>query len=210
MGSDCCKDKRVSGSLLLGRKSPSSTGDKTHSSRQASLEKASLHNEVKNSKPHKVKLATDRGKPRRQVHEMPFTCRGNFSIDGKSDNVATTCLSTKRVPVLKVSKKELPHRESQMSIQDISLSEKPQPPKTSFPFDCNSLIIENKKSIYDRYKELEELGRGSRGVVKKVMHRVSEKVYALKMMRKISDYQAEQINKEIEIFKKLVNVLVTA
>lgn len=73
-------------------------------------------------------------------------------------------------------------------------------------FDSKCLILEKKGSIYSQYKVTEVIGRGSFGVVKKVVHRVSGKPYALKIIKKSCCTNRNFMN-EIEILKKLVRIL---
>ena len=121
-------------------------------------------------------MPIDKDKPRKRVHDIPLTPQDNtYKLC-----VIIPCSDCKRRRRLKLSSKELLPKE-------ISIQKPSEEQVKSFPFNWNSLIIEKVGSIYGKYKELEELGSGSCGVVKKVIHKVSGKIYALKVMRKSSN-----------------------
>ena len=74
----------------------------------------------------------------------------------------------------------------------------------SFAFNQECLIIEQKGSIYSRYKVVDLLGYGTFGEVKKVVNRSTGKIYALKIIKKSCCSENLNLMNEIEILKKLV------
>lgn len=82
----------------------------------------------------------------------------------------------------------------------------PETLENSVLFDSQCLVVEKKGSIYDEYKVVDVIGRGSFGVVNKVTHRTNGKPYALKIIKK-SFYQNKNFMNEMEILKKLVSAL---
>ena len=95
---------------------------------------------------------------------------------------------------------EIPKRnESQVSICSY----------VSYAFDPECLVLENTKSIFEDYKTVESIGHGSFGIVKKVINKMSNKVYALKIINKKYCGKIGDINNEISILKKLVSAFVT-
>jgi serine/threonine protein kinase len=75
--------------------------------------------------------------------------------------------------------------------------------ENSVLFDSGYLVLEKKGSIYNEYKVVDVIGRGSFGVVKKIVHRTSGKPYALKIIKKSCCKNRNFMN-EMEILKKLV------
>jgi len=73
----------------------------------------------------------------------------------------------------------------------------------SFAFDCSYLVKENKDSLFQKYKVLDTLGKGTYGTVKKVVHNTTNKVYAMKMINRNCYTTDVNIVNEIEVLKKI-------
>jgi hypothetical protein len=74
----------------------------------------------------------------------------------------------------------------------------------SVAFDPACLVMEKKGSIYDEYTVLDVLGKGAFGEVKKVEHKSTHKIYAMKIINRSLCSASENLLNEIEILKKLV------
>ncbi len=74
----------------------------------------------------------------------------------------------------------------------------------SLPYDQSYLVLENIGKIYDTYQIMDTLGRGAFGEVKKVKHRASGIIYAMKMINRNCCVERANVVNEIEILKKLV------
>ncbi len=82
-----------------------------------------------------------------------------------------------------------------------------QNPLVSLPslgFDHSCLVVENKGSLMETYKVIDLVGRGAFGVVKKVMHKATSRIYAMKVINRNCYVEADNIANEIEVLKKLV------
>ena len=184
-----------------------------------------MHNAIRLSKPCHVKLATDRGKPwRALLPEDQAKCFGESSKrqpddgeesikpDGletniKSERVADEFVIMKNRPranetARRALKKIIPDRVNASGKADSSHS---VGSCGSVVFDQECLVVEKKGSIYNEYKVVDLLGRGTFGEVKKVVHRVSGNAYAMKMINKKFCSKVTNIMNEIEILKKLVH-----
>ena len=74
----------------------------------------------------------------------------------------------------------------------------------SLAFDHSYLVVEKKGSLFDTYKVLDLLGRGAFGVVKKVIHKSTGKIHALKVINRSCYVEVENIVNEIDVLKQLV------
>ena len=181
------------------------------------LESINYHNIVKNSLPYHVKLATDRGKPTRPLinkiqddsnagikkpHEELLYKKSLTIYEHPSQMDASKKDCIEPVGNFNFPQKshlEIPKRnESQASICSY----------VSCAFDPECLVLENTKSIFEHYKTVESIGHGSFGIVKKVINKASNKVYALKIIKKKYCEKIGDINNEISILKKLVSTFV--
>lgn len=71
--------------------------------------------------------------------------------------------------------------------------------------DISKLVIQKRGAILDRYNELEELGKGAYGVVKKVRDKSNNEIRAMKIVKKgnFSEVEATALISEIDLLKKL-------
>ncbi len=74
----------------------------------------------------------------------------------------------------------------------------------SIAFDPSFLVVENKGSLTDTYQVLDVIGHGTFGEVRKVQHKQTKKIYAVKAINKNCYMESENMLNEIEILKSLV------
>jgi hypothetical protein len=70
-------------------------------------------------------------------------------------------------------------------------------------FDYSNLVKKKSFSYLERYRVLEFIGKGAYGVVKKIQDKVSNKLYALKIVSKNSWFTDKAETNEIEVLKRL-------
>ncbi len=175
-----------------------------------------LHNSVKKSRPCHVKLATDRGRARpgsdKATEVSPKNdawadTEGPARIVVHGADVHPCEYTIKAVAKPKKGESTKARLEVPKSRETMS---KPAPKRaaassTSVAFDPGCVVVEKMGgSIYDTYKVVDVLGRGSFGEVKKVVHRVSGKAYALKIINKSRCAENGNLINEIAILKKIV------
>jgi len=176
-----------------------------------------VHNRVKESLPCNIKLAIDN----RSALKAKTIAYDQYSL-ANSKGFRTVARPSKNQVLLGPEKKfnvlpsprtkKLPHFKpiqnqylKQCNPLDLNISVTPEIMENPVLFDSGCLVVEKKGSIYNEYKIVDVIGRGSFGVVKKVIHRTSGKPYALKIIKK-SCCQNKNFMNEIEILKKLVGV----
>lgn len=176
-----------------------------------------LHNILKESRPTHVKMAVDPGRIGRLSCGQIVIPRSTKNSLKDSARVMSSELPAKIVVrnaeefrleaahVLKIERKnsaglQIPRSDSRRSISSNGSA------NGSVAFDPGCVVVEKKTgSIYDEYRVVDVLGRGSFGEVKKVVHRVTGKAYALKIINKNYCSENGNILNEISILKKLVS-----
>lgn len=173
-----------------------------------------VRNRIKESSPCHVKLATDHGSAlkaktigyKRQEfgNAKKFRTMKNPSkseeMKSERDSTALSSTREKKFPHFRPIQT---HYLRQCDPLDSNIIVTPETVESSVLFDSACLILEKKGSIYDQYRVVDVIGRGSFGIVKKVVHRTSGKPYALKIIKK-SCCQNKNFMNEMEILKKLV------
>jgi len=185
-----------------------------------------VHNLLNFSKPCHIKLAVDRGKPKRNPIEPKSDCLESLSSSKPACSPTTSGVTCPVIPVQKNSGNTVTHEEclspnsENTSSPSKKNSEKSNSPsqhnigasgsirsersEKSIVFDPECVVMEKKGSIYKEYQVVDVLGRGSFGEVKKVLHRASGKAYAMKILNKNCCSKNSNAINEIEILKKLV------
>lgn len=174
----------------------------------------------------KVKLALDRGKARRShnssnnliienqlqdVAKHPFfPVRHHISSNDVTNFNGIKKNNTGSINKGGVQPSELPKKTTTAATDTTVSNPTKSPaiiPKVSIPFDAKHLVLENKASFFLAYEILTMLGKGSYGKVLKVRHRESGQFYALKQIKKKYCRCNSEINKEIEILRRLVTAI---
>ena len=121
-----------------------------------------------------------------------------------------------RLPTLQeVKGKQDPTKGQRMSQKRLEIPGKKMSSKVScssvcsVAFDPACLVMEKKGSIFDEYTVLDVLGKGAFGEVKKVEHRSTHKIYAMKIINRSMCSASENLLNEIDILKKLVGPSLT-
>ncbi len=187
-----------------------------------------LHNIANRSPPSHVKLAIDPGSPGRNFRREPKPLRLRQSLpitipkdtDGPAAPEKIVVRKAEDMPVINetpLSAADIQHKACLVASPtpeegrlDLPRSDTKRSVSSngSVAFDPGCVVVEKKTgSIYDDYKVVDVVGRGSFGEVKKVLHRASGKAYALKIINK--RYCAENGNllNEISILKQVVSLI---
>eukprot|EP00826_Nyctotherus_ovalis_P034673 TRINITY_DN2909_c0_g1_i3.p1 TRINITY_DN2909_c0_g1~~TRINITY_DN2909_c0_g1_i3.p1 ORF type:complete len:215 (+),score=24.52 TRINITY_DN2909_c0_g1_i3:206-850(+) len=173
------------------------------------------HNRVKESSPCHIKLATDHGSTlkaktigykrkelgkAKKFRTMKNPNKGEEEMKSERNSTALSSTREKKFPHFRPIQT---HYLRQCDPLDSNIIVTPETADSSVLFDSGCLILEKKGSIYDQYRVVDVVGRGSFGIVKKVVHRTSGKPYALKIIKK-SCCQNKNFMNEMEVLKKLV------